>query len=129
MVKRLMLGLALVLAVVSTACAGAASSGADSGVQGKVMVGPTCPVERADSPCPDSPAGGATVQVLDSSEAVVASGTSASDGSFRVAVEAGSYQVKATRDSAIGRETRPVEVTVTSGEFVTVTLMFDSGIR
>jgi len=44
-------------------------------------------------------------------------------------VEAGSYQVKATRDSAIGRETRPVEVTVTSGEFVTVTLMFDSGIR
>jgi len=94
-----------------------------------VTIGPTCPVERADSPCPDAPLV-ATVRVVAGSD-VVASGRSGSDGAFRIEVSPGTYTVAVGPSSAggIARSTPVDGVVVRSGSFTHVDLSVDSGIR
>ncbi len=60
----------------------------DSGVEGTVTIGPTCPVQRIDSPCPDRPYE-ATIIVLDGARRQVAEVRSAADGHFRVLLAPG----------------------------------------
>jgi hypothetical protein len=111
------------------ACGRGASGEASSGIEGRVTIGPTCPVERPDSPCPDAPSV-ATVRVLSGSD-VVATGTSAKDGTFRIAVPPGTYTVEAdpASGSAIARGIPVNNVVVHEGEFTHVDVTVDSGIR
>jgi hypothetical protein len=62
----------------------------NSGIEGNVTIGPMCPVERIDSPCPDQPYA-ATIVIKDASGKEVARAHSAGDGRFRVALKPGSY--------------------------------------
>lgn len=112
--------------------AGAGSSAAttprpvDSGIKGRVLLGPTCPVERQGHPC---------VRPYETTLAVypagrsdrVATFRSGRDGHFRVALAAGRYRLQATH-AGLPR-LQPLFVTVLRDRFTSVTVTFDTGIR
>src|SRR5213593_1266808 len=118
------------LLLLLVACAGRASSSAgDSGIHGTVLLGPTCPVETIESPCPDRPLADVEVQVLQDGD-VVATVRSDGDGRFTVGLDPGHYELQAVvEQGGPGMSSKPVDVTVTSGEFADVNVPVDSGIR
>lgn len=103
-----------------------------SGVTGRVTLGPTCPVESAETPCPDRPAANAAVIVSEAlpgaartAGPTVAEGTTDSHGYFRIAVHPGDYIVTARA----GMSCEPVGARVPHNAYVTVALACDTGIR
>jgi hypothetical protein len=114
-----------------------AADPAASGVQGRVVVGPTCPVEGAGQDCSPRPTQ-ATVDVFTASPSrsdpqgrtsVKTFATDAS-GQFRVELPSGDYDLTARNPSSAPYPSgRPERVTVTPGVFTNVTLTLDSGIR
>jgi hypothetical protein len=128
-VKRLFLT-AVLLSLLTGACAKAGSEGGgsgDSGIQGTVLVGPTCPVQTYENPCPDRPLA-ATVVVIGSGGDKVATARSGKDGKFKVTVPPGIYEVGAENLDGI-QFSKPISVTVPAGGFVEVTVSVDTGIR
>ena len=124
----------LILVVLATAVLVACgneqgTSEAGSGIEGTVFIGPTCPVETAESPCEDAPYE-AKITVMSDGE-VVATGESAEDGTFRIAVPPGNYAVSAEPlvADAIAHADPLQHVVVDSGTFTHVGISFDSGIR
>jgi hypothetical protein len=104
----------------------------ESGVTGLVHLGPQCPVETAGDPCEDQPAANVTVTISeqipgDSYAAgdVVARATTGAHGTYRVAVPPGDYVV--TADAGMSCEMMDARVTV--GEYTTVEVPCDTGIR
>ena len=118
---------ALLILAATTACAGttAGAGGTDSGIQGTVTYGPTCPVQHVGGPSCVRPY---------SAEIAVRQGTrtvttfhSAANGAFRVSLQPGTYSLASTRT---GLPTlKPLDVTVQPHTYTTITVMFDSGIR
>jgi hypothetical protein len=102
----------------------------DSGVEGLVTIGPTCPVERypPDPSCADRPYATTLKIVRARSHAFVKRFESRSDGRFRVHLVRGRYLIEQTGTASLPR-LAPVAVTVHSDRFTRVNLMFDSGIR
>ena len=92
------------------------------------MAGPTCPVERLDSPCPDRPVA-ATIVVRDASGKEVASVRSGSNGTFEIRLAPGTYVLNGIRSVGLHRVAKPTTVTVLQGRFTAVTITFDTGIR
>jgi hypothetical protein len=127
--RRTPICLLILLALAS--CAPAAEGrGPASGVAGRVLIGPQCPVEQAGSPCPDKPVA-AEVQVFSAgSDELVTSSDSGENGRFRIDLEPGSYEllpvVSESGGLPFGSRTH---VTVEAGEYRRVTLSLDSGIR
>jgi hypothetical protein len=123
--------LSLVLSLVALIGCARGSAGGDptSGIQGRVTIGPTCPVERPDSPCPDA-GYAATIRVMSGND-VVATGRSADDGSFRIPVAPGTYEIQADPLSGdgIAHAAAVTDVVVRDGAFTHVDVSFDSGIR
>ncbi len=96
-------------------------------VVGTVLAGPTCPVENADTPCPDAPVSGATVRLVRDGKVLSRALTDA-HGAFTLAAPAGSYVVKVTSVGGYrSHSSEPVELTATAP--ATVTLHLDTGIR
>ena len=120
---------ALALArAVAAACGGPRAAPADRGtVEGLVLLGPLCPVQSADSPCPDRPLA-AAVEVRTLEGERVATVRSGRDGRFSVALAPGSSVLQATGLEGI-QVSKPVEVTVRAGEVVHLTVPVDTGIR
>jgi hypothetical protein len=120
------------LSLLFTACADAAIVGGSgngaSGIQGKVLLGPMCPVQQAGSPCPDKPIK-ADITVTDADGKTVATAHSGADGTYRVSLPAGSYTVAAKRPDGSFGFGKPVTVEVSRGTFVHLNLVVDSGIR
>src|SRR6266540_623298 len=119
-----------ILLLFLVACAGRSpSSSGEGGIRGIVLLGPTCPVETLEGPCPDRPLADVEVQVLQGGD-VVASVRSDGDGRFTVALDPGHYEVQAMlQEGGPGMSAKPVDVNVTSGEFADVNVPVDSGIR
>ena len=119
-----------ILLLFLAACAGSGpSSSGDNGIRGTVLLGPTCPVETLESPCPDRPLADVEVRVLQGGD-VVATVRSDGDGRFAVALDPGHYEVRAVvEEGGPGMSAKPVDVIVTSGEFADVNVPVDSGIR
>jgi hypothetical protein len=128
MITRLLCAVALGWALASCASHGPGSVGG-TGVEGTVTVGPTCPVERADSPCPPRPLA-ATVLVRDASGSVLTRVRSGADGHFKVDLAPGSYTLTGDRPAGAALP-RPItsSVTVIAGAYTVVTVQYDSGIR
>ena len=125
---RLLIG-ALLLAVVLAGCGGSSPASPPSGVQGIVLVSPTCPVERLNSPCPPRPIA-VTIVVDDSQGTEVARGQSGGDGRFKIDVRPGTYTLSGlnVNHSPLPRPI-PKTITVAQGSYTNVTLEYDSGIR
>ena len=98
-----------------------------SGIEGAVTIGPTCPVQRIDSPCPDRPYE-ATIVVLDSGRHLVAEARSDAQGTFRVPLPPGTYTLSPQSLAALPYAAEQT-VTVSPGRFASVHIQFDSGIR
>lgn len=102
-----------------------------SGVQGRVILGPTCPVMReGDDSCADKPYQ-TTVQIIEigsPQSAPFATAESDSDGYFSVELPRGKYALQAVGGAPLPScDTQ--EVTVEEGVLLDVSLSCDSGIR
>jgi hypothetical protein len=102
-------------------------------LSGTATAGPTCPVEQ-DPPHPDCaarPVAGAEIVVLDASGSEVTRLTTAEDGTFSIALEAGSYQlVPQPFEGLMGGAPAPVAVVLEAGEAPEpVNMGYDTGIR
>jgi hypothetical protein len=119
-----------ILLLFLVACAGRGpSSSGDSGIRGTVLLGPTCPVETLESPCPDRPLADVEIRVLRGSD-VVATVRSDGEGRFAVALDPGRYEVQAVvEEGGPGMSAKPIDVVVTNGVFNDVNVPVDSGIR
>lgn len=103
-----------------------------SGIAGRVHLGPQCPVEIVDDPCADKPAAGSKVTVAKqlpgdsyAGGEVVARTTTDADGTYRVTVAPGNYVV--TADAGMSCEL--MDARVTAGAYSMVEIPCDTGIR
>ena len=100
---------------------------------GTATAGPVCPVERfpPDPACAPRPVAGATITVHGAGGQVIATITTGTDGSYRVAVPTGSVQVVAAPVAGVMRAPAPIAVVVPAGSsaWVRVDLSYDTGIR
>ena len=99
-------------------------------VNGAVLAGPTCPVERIppDPGCADRPVKGAEIVVLNSTGETVADLLSDADGRFSVSLAPGIYTFKPQRAAGL-LGTAPEQVVVVAAADVVVTVRYDTGIR
>lgn len=119
----------LVLTAVVGGCGHDRAGTGATGIQGTVVIGPTCPVERPESPCPPAPFA-ARITVLHDGEEVTTYETG-KDGRFRIALAPGTYSVRAESlpPGGIARFQPLPPVTVPSDGYADLRIEFDSGIR
>jgi hypothetical protein len=122
--------LALAVTLLAAACAQpAASAVPDTGIRGVVTLGPTCPVQQPDqAPCTTPYAATLVITKADDGT-VVTRVTSASDGTFQVAVPAGDYLIAPQPGGDPFPVGQPVAVHVDAGAFTPVEVAYDTGIR
>ncbi len=100
-------------------------------LHGTVVAGPTCPVERAEDPCPPKPVPGREVEIASPAGKVVATETTDGQGHFQVVLAPGNYTVfvvGTTKALGSGRSAT-AQATVRAGLTTSVTLVLDTGIR
>jgi hypothetical protein len=108
---------------------GSATETIDSGVRGRVTIGPTCPVVvEGDPSCEDRPYE-ATIRILRDGR-LVAHARSDEDGRFRRRLRPGRYVLDPVEPNGSGPPSAPSRaVRVHRHRFTFVTIEFDSGIR
>jgi hypothetical protein len=100
-------------------------SGSGVVVTGTVTASPSCPgPQRLDSPCPNRPVNGATVEMA-ANGSVVATTTTDATGHFQFTIPAGTYDITARNVGYASRTTQTITVTGP----VDVPLVVDSGMR
>ena len=67
---------------------------ADTGVEGVVTIGPTCPVVQVGQDCPDQPYA-ADLTVANPHGKIIASTSADADGQFRISLAPGDYVLEA----------------------------------
>jgi hypothetical protein len=100
-----------------------------TGIQGRVLAGPTCPVVTVNDPsCDDRPVAGAAILVLDIRGTEIARLLTDADGRYAVALPSGPYTLEPQPVDGFMHVAEPVAVTV--GDAVaTVDIAYDTGIR
>jgi hypothetical protein len=125
--------LAIAAVLTGIACAGAVAEGSSSGISGRVVTGPTCPVERVP------PAPGCAPRPLAATLRIEGVGRrnqswsvrSGHNGRFRISLPASTYTVRAlpVGRSPFPRPPSPLRLRVHEGRFTAVTVTYDTGIR
>jgi hypothetical protein len=106
---------------------GGASAGLNSGLNGHVLYGPTCPVQRVGQSC-ERPYQ-ATIRVLrDPARRSSVTVRSAGNGTFRVRLAPGRYLLEPQNGRPFPTS-RPQTITVHPHRYTNVTIRYDSGIR
>jgi hypothetical protein len=120
-------GAILVGALALLACGSPSSSASPaSGIKGRAVLWPTCPVQRAGQSCERGYR--TTLKVLTATRhRLVTKVRSGRDGHFQVRVAPGRYTLKST-SRGLPRST-PMTVTVRRHRFTIVKFVFDTGIR
>ena len=109
------------------ACSSIAPTPTDSGIEGRVLIGPMCPVVQEGEECPDQPYQ-ADLTVTSPTGRVVLRFQTEEDGTFRVPLAPGDYVLHAEPPDAIAyAPDQPF--TVLPGQFTPVIVTYDSGIR
>ena len=100
-------------------------------LHGTVVAGPTCPVERAEDPCPPKPVPGREVKIASPAGRVVATVTTDGQGHFQVVLAPGNYTVfvVGTAQALGSGRAGLVQATVRAGQTTAVTIALDTGIR
>jgi hypothetical protein len=127
-VKVLLLA-ALVAMMASCGGTDAPSSSGNSGIEGRVMIGPLCAAEQQGSPCPAEPYEAELQIVRAGTNDVVSDVRSDSDGRFSVSVPPGRYIIRSAEGETSIPSLKPVAVTVPADDFAQAQVVFDSGIR
>jgi hypothetical protein len=117
-------GAVLALAI---ATAGGASRRPDAGIRGRVLYGPTCPVQRPGKTCVRPYEAAITIR-REPAGTVVAHIRSTVDGRFTVRLRPGSYLL-APRNGKPYPRAQSQTVSVQRHHFTAVTIRYDSGIR
>lgn len=104
-------------------------SSLQSGIEGMVTLGPTCPVQRLppDPQCADRPYQ-ATVKVETADGQSVTQFSTGNDGKFKLGLAPGSYVLVPLSNNVYPRA-KTQAVTVERNKFTQITIMFDTGIR
>ncbi len=123
--KRL-IPLVLVI-VLLAACAPSQAPATDSGVEGRVTMGPMCPVMRLDQPCPDQPYQ-ATLTVLNLAGKKVAQVQADVNGLYQIALQPGDYILHPESPNVMPHA-QDQPFTVIAGQFTKMDIVYDSGIR
>jgi hypothetical protein len=122
--------LLLGFALLSVSPAGARAP--DSGISGRIVAGPICPVESVPPVpgCAPRPLR-ATLRIRRVGSRPSASVRSADDGRFRVRLYPGTYVVQALAHAgaALPRPPAASRVQVHAGRYTFVTITYDTGIR
>jgi hypothetical protein len=101
---------------------------AGTGIRGSVTLGPSCPVETVNSPCPDTPFRGDVIATA--SDGTTTTVTTDAQGRFAMDLREGTYVVIAVAPSGRGPPTPvPQTVQVDAGAYTRITLEVDTGIR
>ncbi len=125
------LGLVLVVAALILACqAEKPAEPAESGIEGRVSIGPTSPLVGVGTPSA-SEAYEAIVVIKDAvTGKEIAQVQSGPDGRFRVALEPGEYLLEPqSPNPGAPPFAEPQTVEVEAGQFTDVEIYYDSGIR
>jgi len=102
----------------------------ESGIEGVVTIGPVCPVERTDQPCPDKPFAASITVAIESSGQKVTTVRSGFDGKFRVKLSQGTYRLTPEPPNrGAPPNAEPQTVTVERGKYAHIVIKYDSGIR
>lgn len=122
------LGLAIALGVLLAGCE-AAKPPADTGVEGRVIIGPMCPVVQVGQDCPDQPYA-AKLTVVHPSGKVIARASADADGRFRIPLESGDYLLQAeAKEGGPFPATAGYPFSVRQGSWTRLDMTMDSGIR
>jgi len=97
-------------------------------LEGRVWIGPMCPVVVAGTECPDQPLA-AELDVADADGDIVATARSGEDGRYRVSLEPGEYTLIPRSPAAGLPFAEPIPFAVAAGETTFVDVHYDSGIR
>jgi hypothetical protein len=101
----------------------------ESGVEGYLWIGPTCPVVHEGTVCPDKPYE-TEFTITDPEAEVVTIGKSDADGFFHIPLLPGSYVfVPESGKPGVVPIAEPVPFDVESGSFTYLEVTFDSGMR
>jgi hypothetical protein len=120
-------GLALIAAIVFAAWP-VNGAPTDSGVQGRVWLGPLSPVQQPGGPSNERPYS-ATIDVLAVDNHVVATVHADGGGQFSVDLKPGTYILQGVSGSNGLPRAAPVPAVVAAHRFTTVRVSFDTGIR
>lgn len=102
----------------------------ESGIEGRVVIGPACPVLEEGQPCPDRPFQSELRVRYASSGEVAAVVASDADGRFRVVLPPGIYIVDPGEPRLVtDPRAEPVSVRVEPDRFAQIVVRFDSGVR
>lgn len=101
-----------------------------SGIEGQVLIGPTCPVVRENDPnCADKPY--PTTLGLYQNGQLLARLVTDDQGRFKVSLEPGTYTL--VPEHKAGQIARPLQteqrVVVNAGVYTSVKVIYDSGLR
>jgi hypothetical protein len=99
-----------------------------SGIQGLVLLGPLCPVQSVDNPCPDQPYA-ATLVVRNEQGQEIGRSESGEDGQFQIDLPPGQYALVPVSGPNGFPHAMPQPVTVEPGQYTEVTVTYDTGIR
>jgi hypothetical protein len=101
-----------------------------SGIEGRVTIGPQCPVLEEGVPCPDRPYQAELRVLEESSGRVVVTFTSGADGRFRVDLPPGRYVLDPGEPLLVDEpRAEKMTINVEAGSYTEVTVRFDSGVR
>ncbi len=119
----------VVLTALFSACGEGVLLGPDArqGIEGIALLGPMCPVQSLQHPCPDQPHQAAVV-VRDAGGGFVTSFETGEDGMFRVGLVPGRYTLDPESGDPFPAASEQV-VDVVAGRYTEVVLAFDTGIR
>jgi carboxypeptidase family protein len=127
---RILAGALLAVALTFTACGSQDIADVPVGtIRGVVLLGPTCPVQSATSPCPDQPLEYARVLVRRADGSVATTLKSDGEGRFAAQIAPGEYTLVVDTEGDPARTSKPVAITVRRGRTTSVTVPVDSGIR
>lgn len=115
--------------LLAAACESEALLGPDApqGIDGLALIGPQCPVQSLENPCPDLPYQ-AWIKVRTEAGRFITRIQSDEDGRFRVGLRAGSYVLDPESGNPFPVASE-IEVEVEEEVFTQVTVSFDTGIR